>query len=56
MNKQTKKKFQYGPFTNNFYKKLILDGNQLSTSATVVKKSFLKKIKFCFLKKKNFLL
>ena len=49
-----KKIFQYGPFTNNFYKKLILDGNQLSTSATVVKKSFLKKNKILFSEEKKF--
>ena len=33
--------WKYGPFTKNFYKKLLLDGNCISTSASVVKKSFL---------------
>tara|TARA_B100000035_G_C21008562_1_gene558512 strand:+ start:940 stop:1836 length:897 start_codon:yes stop_codon:yes gene_type:complete len=53
---ETKKKkiFQYGPYTNNFYKKLILDGNCISTSATIVKKSFLRKNKILFSEKKEF--
>ena len=32
-----------GPYETSFYKKLILTGNRLSTSATVVRKYFLKK-------------
>lgn len=53
---ETKKKKinQYGPFTDNFYKKLILEGNCISTSATIVKKDFLKKNKILFSEEKKF--
>ena len=49
-----KKIFQYGPYTNNFYEKLILDGNCVSTSATIVKKSFLETNKILFSEEKKF--
>ena len=43
-----KKIWKYGPFTNNFYEKLLKFGNCLSTSASIVRKDFLinKKIQF----------
>lgn len=36
-----KKLLQYGPYEDNFYSKLLLSGNRLSTSAVTVNKSFL---------------
>lgn len=53
---ESKKKTQwkYGPYTNNFYKKLILDGSCISTSATIVKKEFLLKKNILFSEKKEF--
>ena len=32
---------RYGPYTNDFYKKLLIEGNKLSPSATCVRRSFL---------------
>lgn len=49
-----KVRWQYGPFVSNFYQKLILDGNCISTSATVVKKDFLNKKKIFFSENKDF--
>ena len=46
--------WKYGPFTKNFYKKLLLDGNCISTSASVVKKSFLDQHNIFFSEKKIF--
>ena len=46
--------WKYGPFTNNFYKKLVLEGNCVSTSASIVKKSFLIKKNIIFSEKKIF--
>lgn len=46
--------WRYGPFTKNFYKKLLLDGNCISTSASVVKKSFLDQHNIFFSEKKIF--
>ncbi len=45
---------QYGPFKNNFYKHLLINGNLLSTSATIISKKFLKKNKLKFNESKNF--
>ena len=39
---------RYGPFEKNFYKVLLLEGNKLSPSATVIKHSFLKENKILF--------
>ena len=36
---------QYGPYEKNFYKHLLINGNLLSTSATVISKKFFKKKK-----------
>ena len=38
----------HGPFENNFYKVLLLKGNRLSPSATLIKHSFLKEKKLLF--------
>ncbi|NHR06915.1 glycosyltransferase [Chromobacterium haemolyticum] len=48
-NKSDKKVvLRYGPFCKDFYRILLMEGNRLSTSATVVRKSFLvdKKLRF----------
>lgn len=52
--KKKKDIWKYGPYTKNFYKKLILDGSCISTSASVVKKSFLKEKEIFFSEKKIF--
>lgn len=39
---------KYGPFTKHFYKTMLLYGNRLSTSATIVKHSFLKENSLLF--------
>ena len=41
--KKIKKVLRYGPLPKNAYKYMLLYGNRLSTSATVVKKSFLER-------------
>lgn len=46
--------WKYGPYTKNFYKKLILEGNCISTSASVVKKNFLEKKNILFSEKESF--
>ena len=51
---QKKGIWRYGPFTNNFYKKLLLDGNCISTSASIVKKNFLDRNNILFSEKKTF--
>ena len=43
----------FGPSSSEFYKKILLYGNRNSTSASVVKSSFLKKIKFYLMKKNH---
>ena len=52
----TKKKvvWEYGPFTKDFYKKLIIEGNCVSTSASVVKKKFLLEKNILFSEKEAF--
>jgi len=49
-----KKKLYLGPFKKNFYKELILNGNCLITSATVVKREFIKKNNIFFRDKKKY--
>ena len=49
-----KKLWCYGPSTNHFYKDLLLLGNRLSTSASIVKKEFIKKKNIFFDENKNF--
>ena len=47
--KNNKKRLNFfGPYENDFYKKLITSGNRLSTSASTVKKDFIKKNKILF--------
>jgi glycosyltransferase involved in cell wall biosynthesis len=46
---------RYGPYVDNFYKIMLLYGNRLSTSATVVKKAFLNKNKLQFCEAKEFI-
>mgnify|MGYP001189425096 CR=1 FL=1 len=49
-----KKIWRYGPFKENFYKYLLEFGNCLSTSASVVKKSFIKKNNINFNERNDF--
>lgn len=44
----------YGPYEKNFYKNLLIYGNRNSTSASVVKKNFLKHHKIEFNESKSF--
>lgn len=46
---------RYGPYCDNFYKTLLLEGNRLSTSATVIRREFLEKTKLQFREDKNFI-
>jgi glycosyltransferase involved in cell wall biosynthesis len=41
INTRAKRLMRYGPFQKDFYKILLIEGNRLSTSATVVKKDYL---------------
>lgn len=49
-----KKKLFYGPVSKNFYLNLLIKGNKLSTSSTIVKKSFLIDNNILFNENKNF--
>ena len=53
--KTRKKNLSYGPLYKDTYKHLLLFGNRLSPSATVVRKSFLQKNKIKFNESKNFI-
>ena len=53
--KEKKKIRNYGPFKNNFYETLLKQGNRFSTSASCVKKNFIKKKKIMFEEKKSFI-
>ena len=44
----------YGPYTKNFYKTLLLNGNKLSLSASIVNRSFLKKNDILFRENKEY--
>lgn len=48
MGKGSKEVLRYGPYENNFYQKLLMGGNRLSTSATCIRKSFLDNYKLSF--------
>jgi|APSaa5957512535_1039671.scaffolds.fasta_scaffold16776_2 glycosyltransferase involved in cell wall biosynthesis len=50
---RSKKILRYGPYVNNFYKNLLMYGNRLSTSATVVSKHFLNNNNLFFSENKN---
>ena len=56
-NKSTgkKHKLRYGPSSKYFYKDLLVNGNKLSTSATLVKRSFLNAKKLFFDESKIFI-
>ena len=45
----------YGPYKKNFYESLITTGNKLCTSASSVKRSFLKRNKIMFNEDKRFI-
>ncbi len=46
---------RYGPYCKEFYQALLIDGNRLSTSATVIKKNFLNKSLLRFREDKNYI-
>lgn len=50
-----KKSLIYGPFSSNFYYKLLVYGNCLSPSASVVKKDFLYKRKILFRENRKYI-
>ena len=52
--KNNKTKLIYGPETKNFYMNLLKKGNKLSTSATIVKKKFIKDKNILFNENRNF--
>jgi glycosyltransferase involved in cell wall biosynthesis len=45
---------RYGPQEDDFYQRLILDGNRLSPSATMIRRSFLERHRLTFGESKNF--
>jgi glycosyltransferase involved in cell wall biosynthesis len=45
---------RYGPYTKNFYEAMLLYGNRFSTSATIVRRSFLINKKLLFREDDNF--
>ena len=56
VNYKKKKIAKYGPYNKkNFYKYLLLNGNCLSTSASVIEKKFLIKNKIFFKEKKSYI-
>ena len=50
-----KKILRYGPYTNDFYKTMLLYGNRLSTSATIVRASFIKNKEIYFREYREFI-
>lgn len=52
--KKIEKIYSYGPYVNNFYEEMLRSGNRLSTSATVIRKSFLLENKILFREDKIF--
>ena len=48
------KTWKWGPVERNFYSKMLVDGNKFSTSASAVKRIFLKKNNIEFCEKKEF--
>lgn len=57
LNQQTSKKkiWCYGPFTKNFYKEMLIYGNRVSTSASIIKKKFIEDHKINFVEKKEYI-
>ena len=57
LNKEMTKSYSnYGPFVNDFYRNLLIKGNCISTSGSVVNRNFLIKKKIFFSEKKVLLL
>ena len=54
INTNRKSIWKYGPYSKDFYKKLLSEGNCLSTSATLVKRSFIYNNNIFFSEKKDF--
>ena len=54
-NNKKKKLLHYGPLAKNAYKHMLLYGNRLSPSATIVRKSFLENHNIFFNESKNFI-
>jgi len=46
---------RHGPFQENFYKVLLMEGNRLSPSATLIRHGFLKQYKLLFNESKNYI-
>ena len=46
---------RHGPFQKNFYEVLLVEGNRLSPSATLIRHSFLKQHKLLFNESKNYI-
>lgn len=46
---------RYGPYCEEFYRALLIEGNRLSTSATVIRRAFLEKAALRFRENKNFI-
>lgn len=53
--KNKKVPLKYGPYTNEFYKDLLINGNKLSTSATMVKRKFLSENNLLFSINQNYI-
>lgn len=51
-----RQELKYGPFVHDFYRSMLIWGNQCSTSATSVKRSFLKKHNLYFNTSTNFVI
>ena len=47
---------RYGPYEENFYRVMLLGGNRLSTSATSVRQSFLKRHQLSFNESKHYVI
>lgn len=49
------KRSSYGPFTTNFYRDLLVSGNKISLSASVINRDFLTNKKILFRENRNFI-
>lgn len=47
--------WKYGPYEKDFYRKILISGNRFSTSASVIKKDFLKKKNIKFNERTDFI-
>ncbi|EMK04018.1 MULTISPECIES: glycosyltransferase family 2 protein [Leptospira] len=54
LNQKKKITLNYGPFEDDFYRKMLFYGNRLSTSATTVRKKFLEEKKLLFNENQEF--